>query len=188
MCDVAASFFPLSFLPLHWSLSLFPISSSISHVTACVRGNEQKFLLASWLIPPIPSRIHSSTINHPPFITDSISHTPPFIPACPSLASPGCQTRARRFFFFKGEAASCWYQLLGSCYSPLHLSASLPLTSWDPRCRGRADPLLLFFSRLNSLMTVHLFYPSQLRDKPQLCTKSSGQSMALIKDHQSFPL
>jgi len=81
MCDVAASFFPLSFLPLHWSLSLFPISSSISHVTACVRGNEQKFLLASWLIPPIPSRIHSSTINHPPFITDSISHTPRPSPA-----------------------------------------------------------------------------------------------------------
>lgn len=56
--------------------------------------------------PHPPPHIHSSTISHPPFITDSISRTPPFIPSRPSLASPGCQTGASRFFS-KGEAASC---------------------------------------------------------------------------------
>lgn len=154
--DVQCGCLPLSslLLPsalLSVSISLFPISSSVSHVTACVRGNEQKFLLASWLIPP-----SHSVSTHLPSTTHLSSPTPSLTLLLSSLLVPRLPLLAARlepdasFFFLRGEAASCSYQLLGIAPAlpsiPLPPSLSLHrIHDVGVGLTGCFHPLLLFF-------------------------------------------
>lgn len=69
VCNVAASFFPLSSSSLDSSVLLFSVSLSFFLMWQLVSKSPL----------PNPSRIHSSTITQPSFISDSISRTSPFI-------------------------------------------------------------------------------------------------------------
>lgn len=157
MCNVAASSPPLSSFTPHCSLSLFLCIPSLpfSHVTACFRGSEQKFLPASWLIPPpyststhLPSSTHLSSLT--PSLTLLLSSQ--LVPHLPLLAA-----RLEPAAFLRGRLPAVSINSLVAPALPLRLSTSL--ISRNPRCGVWTDGVFhpsvfffFFFSRLRSSM------------------------------------
>lgn len=156
MCNVAASSPPLSSFTPHCSLSLFLCIPSLpfSRVTACFRGSEQKFLPASWLIPPpyststhLPSSTHLSSLT--PSLTLLLSsQLVPYLPLLAARLEPAAS-------FLRGRLPAVSINSLVAPALPLRLSTSL--ISRNPRCGVWTDRVFypsvsFFFSHLKSSM------------------------------------
>lgn len=128
------------------SVSLFLCIPSLpfSRVTACFRGSEQKFLPASWLIPP-----PYSTSTHLPSSTLLSSQLVPHLPLLAARLEPAAS-------FLRGRLPAVSINSLVAPALPLRLSTSL--ISRNPRCGVWTDRVFypsvsfFFFSHLKSSM------------------------------------
>lgn len=151
---------PSLYIALRLSFSVSHPFLFFSHVTACFRGSEQKFLLASWLIPlPHPTPPHP-TSTHLPSTTHLSSLTPCLTLLLSSLLVPRLPLLAARLepsaSFSRGRLPAVSINSLVALSLPLHLSTSCTpsfhrIDDVGVRRMGCFSVLFLFFFFLSTL-------------------------------------